>query len=96
MPDANPITGPYTGVPASIYHINPAKFNRAVVAASPFIATGSNANSAGFYVSGSSATVTLANGGSIFVPATAAANPAAVYEMSVAAVTSGTVILLYR
>lgn len=96
MPDSNPISGPYTGIPASIYHTSTAVYNRAVVAASPFIATGSNANSAGFYVSGSGATVTLLNGGSIFVPAAAAANPAAVYEMSVAAVTSGTVILLYK
>ena len=93
----NPISGPYSGVPVKSYsENNVAKFNRAVTATGPFLATGSYANSSGFYVSGSSATVTLTNGGSISVPAPAAANPADIYEFGVYSVISGTVILLYK
>ena len=93
---ANPIPGPYTGVPAKPYHINTGKYNRVVSAAASFIATGSNANPAAFYISGSGAvTVTLTNGGIFSIPAAAAANPSIIYEMSVATVTAGSVYLLY-
>lgn len=96
MPNANPISGPYNA-PASKYHSNPASYNRSVLATAPFLATGSYANPSGFYASGSAAAVvTLVNGGSLAVPAIAASAPAAVYEVSVYSVDSGTVILLYR
>jgi hypothetical protein len=93
---ANPIPG-YYGAPATTYHQNIAKFNRSELVTGPFIATGSYANSIGFYQSGSAvATVTLTGGGSFTVPAIAANAPAAIYEMGVYSVTAGSVYLLYR
>lgn len=93
---ANPISGPYS-VSGSIYHVESGRYNRVVLAASTFIATGSNANPMAFYVSGSTgATVTLKSGGTISIPAAAAATPAQVFEMSVYSVDAGTVYLLYR
>ena len=71
MADANPISGPYTNVPATTYHQNHATYNRTVlVTTNGFLATGSNANPIAFYVTGSvPATVNLVNGGSITIPA---------------------------
>jgi hypothetical protein len=96
MAAENPIQPPYN-YPATTYHgVNPAQYNRVVLAASPFIATGSNAYSIGFYVSASTtATVTLVNGGQ-FSTTPSAANPDMIYPMSVYSVDSGTVYLLYR
>ena len=94
---ANPISGPYTGVPSTFYHSsNPGKYNRTILASATFYATGSNAKPSAFYVSSSAATVTLVNGGQITIPAAAASTPAAIYEMSVYSVDSGAVYLLYR
>jgi hypothetical protein len=88
---ANPISGPYQ-VTSSIYHTEPGEYNRVVLAASTFIATGSNANPVAFLVSGSTAaTVTLINGGTISVPASNIP-----YNMGVYSVTAGTVYLLYK
>jgi hypothetical protein len=96
MPAANPITGPYTYT-QQIYHQESAKYNRTVLANATFFATGAYANPSAFYVSGSTgATVTLTDGGTIAIPAAAAATPAQVFEMSVYSVTAGTVYLLYR
>jgi hypothetical protein len=93
---ANPISGPYP-VSGSIYHVEAGRYNRVVLAAATFIATGSNANPMAFYVSGSTgATVTLKSGGTIAIPAAGAGTPAQVFEMSVYSVNSGTVYLLYR
>jgi len=94
---STPISGPYTGVPASPYHVNTGQFNRVVTATATFFATGSNANPAAFYVSGSAgATVTLINGGTLSLPAPGAANPAIIHNIGVYSVTAGTVFLLYR
>jgi len=94
---ANPISGPYTGVPASLYHIDAGKYNRVVSVTASFIATGSYGKPSAFYVSGSGAvTVTLINGGAITIPAPAAATPAVIYEMSVYSVDAGSVYLLYK
>lgn len=93
---SNPVQGPYSPA-ASKYHVNPASYNRTVLATSPFIATGSNANPSAFYQSGSAAVVvSLVNGGAFSVPAAGASAPAQIYEISVATVDSGTVYLLYR
>jgi hypothetical protein len=96
MAAENPIQPPYN-YPATTYHgTNPALYNRTVLATSPFIATGSNAFSIGFYVSASTAvTVTLVNGGQ-FSTTPSATNPDMIYPMSVASVDAGTVYLLYR
>lgn len=97
MPNGNPISGPYTNIPATIYHTNQAKFNRSALVTGPFSATGSYANPSAFYQSGSAAVaVTLINGGTFSVPAAGAAAPANIYEVSVSSVDSGTVYLLYR
>ena len=96
MPDANPISGPYTTTPVA-YHQTPAKYNRAYLAGAGFIATGSYGNSVAFYQSGSAAaTVTLVNGGTVSVPAISSSGSAAIYEMSVSSVTAGSVYLLYN
>ena len=98
MADANPISGPYTNVPATTYHQNHATYNRTVlVTTNNFLATGSNANPIAFYVTGSvPATVNLVNGGSITIPAPSGTAPAAIYELGVYSVTSGSVYLLYK
>lgn len=89
---ANPISGPYLYTPVPYHASGPGQFNRVVLAAATFYATGSNAYPAAFYVSGSGdATVTLINGGSITVNG----SDRDVFEMSVATVTAGTVFLLY-
>lgn len=91
----NPISGPYivsTPLPTSL-----GKFNRTVLAVAPFIATGSNAGSSGFFLSGSAnATVTLTNGGSLTIPGVSNQNPAAVFELGVTEVTAGSIYLLYN
>lgn len=92
----NSIPGPYSA-PATTYHQNIAKFNRVELVTAPFIATGSYANSIGFYQSGAAAaTVTLTGGGSFTVPAINANAPAAVHEVGVYSVTAGSIYLLYR
>jgi len=89
---ANPISGPYTYTALPYHASGPGKYNKVVLAAATFYATGSNAYPSAFYVSGSGdATVTLANGGSITVNG----SDRSIFEMSVASVTSGTVYLLY-
>ena len=92
----NPISGPYSAPVASYFQGNSAKFNRTALVTGPFLATGSYANSSGFYISGSAATVTLTGGGSMTVPGTAASTPAAVYELGVYSVDAGSVYLLYK
>lgn len=92
----NPIQPPYN-YPAVTYHgSNPAMYNSVFKATAPFIATGSYANSVGFYVSASTAsTVTLLNGGQ-FSTTPAAQSPSVIYPMAVYSVDAGTVYLLYR
>ena len=92
------ITSGYYVATTQPYHgSNPATYNRTVLAAATFIATGSNAGCIGFYQSGSAtATVTLLNGGTFTVPAISASGSAAIYEMGVYSVTAGSVYLLYR
>ena len=67
MPDANPISGPYSA-PAKTYHNGPAKYQKIVTVNNgmlPFTATGSYAGSIGVSTNDNSGTVTLifANGG---------------------------------
>jgi hypothetical protein len=93
---SNPVQPPYNYTSVPYHGSNPAQYNRVVTATSPFIATGSNAYSVGFYVSGSgTATVTLVNGGQ-FSTTPAATSPNTIYPMSVYSVDAGTVYLLYR
>ena len=97
MPDPTIISGYYGASQQSYHSSNPAKYNRSELVTAPFTATGSYANSVGFYQSGSAAaTVTLKIGGSFTVPAIGATAPAAIYEMGVYSVTAGSVYLLYR
>jgi len=92
--DANPINPTYTF--ENVYHQSPAKYNRVVQAGAGFIATGSFANSIAFQQSGSHVVrVQLVNGGIVTIPAVATTAPAAIYEMSVASVITGSISLLY-
>ena len=91
------VPGPYTYTSTSYFQTNPAKFNRTVLASAGFIATGSYASPSGFYQSGSAAaTVTLINGGSMTIPAAAAASPTSIIEIGVYSVDAGAVYLLYK
>ena len=97
MPDPTIISGYYGASQQSYHSSSPAKYNRSELVTGPFIATGSYANSIGFYQSGSAAaSVTLKTGGTFIVPAIGANAPAAIYEMGVYSVTAGSVYLLYR
>jgi len=62
MPDANPISGPYS-VPATPYHSNVGKYSRVIISSAtvnnPFTATGSFANPIGISTNDNVATVRI-------------------------------------
>jgi hypothetical protein len=71
MPDANPISGPYTGVPATTYHASSDKYSKVVKVSvntnNPFTATGSYSNPIGVSTNDNSTLVllTFKNGDSV-------------------------------
>ena len=91
----NPISGPYavsTPLPTSL-----GKYNRTVLVNAPFMATGSAAGNAAFFLSGSAdAVLTLTNGGTLTVPGVSNQTPTVVFEFGIKEVVSGSIYLLYN
>lgn len=71
MPDANPISGPYSEVPATAYHIGSDKYSKVVKVSvsvnNPFTATGSFSNPIGISTNDTTSLVliTFKNGGNV-------------------------------